>query len=101
MKAVVFAYHNMGIAGLDALLRHGYDIAAVFTHEDDPGENCWFGSVKNWAKQRNITTFTTEDVNSSEWIEKIAAIKPDFIFSFYYRKMISKQILAIPKTRCF
>ena len=46
MKAVVFAYHNMGIAGLDALARHGYDIIAVFTHEDDALENCWFESVK-------------------------------------------------------
>ena len=49
MKTIVFAYHNMGIAGLEALAQHGYDIAAVFTHEDDPEENCWFGSVKNWA----------------------------------------------------
>ena len=36
----------MGIAGLDALARHGYDIIAVFTHEDDALENCWFESVK-------------------------------------------------------
>lgn len=101
MKVIVFAYHNMGIAGLDALLRHGYDIVAVFTHEDEPGENCWFGSVKNWADQRNIITFTIENINSSEWIDKIAAIKPDFIFSFYYRKMISNKILAIPKIGAF
>jgi len=101
LKVIVFAYHNMGIAGLDALLRHGYDIVAVFTHEDEPGENCWFGSVKNWADQRNIITFTIENINSSEWIDKIAAIKPDFIFSFYYRKMISNKILAIPKIGAF
>ncbi len=52
MKTVVFAYHNMGLAGLDALFNHGFDIAAVFTHEDDPDENCWFGSVKNWASRK-------------------------------------------------
>jgi methionyl-tRNA formyltransferase len=101
LRAVVFAYHNMGIAGLDALLRHGYDIAAVFTHDDDPNENCWFGSVKNWAVQRNINTYTTEDINSPEWLETIAGLKPDFIFSFYYRKMISSPILAIPKVGAF
>jgi methionyl-tRNA formyltransferase len=101
LKVIVFAYHNMGIAGLDALWRHGYDIAAVFTHEDDPDENCWFGSVKSWAKQRNIDTYTTENVNSSEFIKKISEIEPDLIFSFYYRKMISSPILAIPKVGAF
>jgi UDP-4-amino-4-deoxy-L-arabinose formyltransferase/UDP-glucuronic acid dehydrogenase (UDP-4-keto-hexauronic acid decarboxylating) len=97
----VFAYHNMGLTGLDALALHGYDIAAVFTHEDDPGENCWFGSVKNWAEEKNIAVYTTEKVNSPEWIAKIAAINPDVIFSFYYRKMICKKILDLPRVGAF
>ena len=101
MKTVVFAYHNMGLTGLDALSRHGYDIAAVFTHEDDPGENCWFGSVKNWAGQKGITVYTTEEVNAPQWIAKIAAIHPDVIFSFYYRRMICREILALPGVGAF
>ena len=101
MKTVVFAYHNMGLAGLEALARHGYDVAAVFTHEDDPGENCWFGSVKNWAEQKNIAVYTTEEVNSPDWIKKIAAINPDVIFSFYYRKMICQKILDLPLVGAF
>jgi UDP-4-amino-4-deoxy-L-arabinose formyltransferase/UDP-glucuronic acid dehydrogenase (UDP-4-keto-hexauronic acid decarboxylating) len=101
MKTVVFAYHNMGLTGLDALSRHGYDIAAVFTHEDDPGENCWFGSVKNWAGQKNIAVYTTEKVNSPDWIAKIAAMNPDIIFSFYYRKMICQKILDLPRAGAF
>jgi UDP-4-amino-4-deoxy-L-arabinose formyltransferase/UDP-glucuronic acid dehydrogenase (UDP-4-keto-hexauronic acid decarboxylating) len=101
MKTVVFAYHNMGLAGLDALARHGYDIEAVFTHEDDPDENCWFGSVKNWAQQKNIKVYTTEEVNSPQWIAKIAAVNPDIMFSFYYRKMISREILDLPKIGAF
>ena len=74
MKTVVFAYHNMGLAGLDALARYGYDIAAVFTHEDDPDENCWFGSVKNWAEQKNITVYTTEEVNSEFFEARIFSL---------------------------
>lgn len=101
LKAVVFAYHNMGLAGLEALRRHGYEIAAVFTHEDDPGENCWFGSVKNWAQHKNIEVYTTEKVNSPECISRIAAIKPDVIFSFYYRKMIGREILDLPRVGAF
>jgi UDP-4-amino-4-deoxy-L-arabinose formyltransferase/UDP-glucuronic acid dehydrogenase (UDP-4-keto-hexauronic acid decarboxylating) len=101
MKTVVFAYHNMGLAGLDALFNHGFDIAAVFTHEDDPDENCWFGSVKNWAMKKHITVYTTEEVNSPQWIAKIAAINPDIIFSFYYRKMICQKILDLPRVGAF
>jgi len=101
LKTVVFAYHNMGLTGLEALERNGYDIAAVFTHEDDPGEKCWFGSVKNWAIRRNIEVYTTEDVNSPQWIAKIAAMDPDIIFSFYYRKMIGREILDSPRVGAF
>jgi methionyl-tRNA formyltransferase len=101
LKTVVFAYHNMGLAGLEALSRHGYDIAAVFTHEDDPGENCWFGSVKKWAEQKKIAVYTTEEVNTPDWIAKIAEINPDIIFSFYYRKMICQKILDLPRVGAF
>ncbi len=101
MKTVVFAYHNMGLAGLDVLFNYGFDIAAVFTHEDDPDENCWFGSVKKWAELKNIAVYTTEKVNSPDWIAKIAAINPDVIFSFYYRKMIGREILDLPKIGAF
>ncbi len=101
MKAIVLAYHNMGIAGLDALFRQGFDIAAVFTHEDDPGENCWFGSVKDWALKHHIPCYTTENINTAQWIDEIKKFKPDIIFSFYYRKMICKEILEIPRLGAF
>jgi len=101
LKAVVFAYHNMGIAGLEALTKHGFDIAAVFTHEDDLDENCWFGSVKDWAVKKNITVYTAEEINEPQWITKISGLKPDIIFSFYYRKMICHEILDIPVLGAF
>lgn len=39
MKAVVFAYHDIGCTGLRALAQAGYQIAAIFTHTDDAAEN--------------------------------------------------------------
>jgi len=97
LKTIVLAYHNMGIAGLNALFEQGFDIAAVLTHEDDPGENCWFGSVKDWARQHDIPCYTPENVNTREWVDKISRWQPDILFSFYYRKMIRPEILEIPK----
>jgi UDP-4-amino-4-deoxy-L-arabinose formyltransferase/UDP-glucuronic acid dehydrogenase (UDP-4-keto-hexauronic acid decarboxylating) len=100
VKAIVLAYHNMGLAGLAALGRHGFDIAAVFTHEDDPKENCWFGSVKDWAEKQGIGC-TTDPVNSPQWIEKIKRMQPDVLFSFYYRNMVRPEVLAIPRIGSF
>ncbi len=101
MKAVVFAYHNMGIAGLEALLRNGFAVGTIFSHEDDPGEKCWFASVADWARSRNIPVFCPADVNQPEWIGHIAALAPDAIFSFYYRKMLCREILAIPQAGAY
>jgi len=95
MRAVVFAYHNMGIAGLDALLQTGFTIAAVFSHEDAPDENCWFGSVADWAAEKDIPVFCPEDINTDDWKRRIAAFAPDVIFSFYYRHLIGQDILDL------
>ncbi len=97
MRTVVLAYHNMGIAGLNALFQQGFDITAVFTHEDDPGENCWFGSVKDWALLHDIPCYMPANINAQEWIDKISSLKPDVLFSFYYRNMVSTKILEIPR----
>ncbi len=96
MKSVVFAYHNMGVTGLEALLRNGFKVGTIFSHEDDPGEKCWFASVADWAKSRDIPFLCPEDVNKKEWIGHIATLAPDMIFSFYYRKMLCQEILDIP-----
>jgi methionyl-tRNA formyltransferase len=85
MRVVVFAYHNMGIAGLNALKRAGYEIACIFSHDDDPGENCWFGSVRQWGKERGIPVECPEEIRRAEWLEKIANLHPEMIFSFYFR----------------
>lgn len=49
MRAVVLAYHDIGCTGIEAILRNGMEIAAVFTHVDDRQENLWFRSVAELA----------------------------------------------------
>ncbi|MFH1488746.1 MAG: bifunctional UDP-glucuronic acid oxidase/UDP-4-amino-4-deoxy-L-arabinose formyltransferase, partial [Pseudomonadota bacterium] len=71
MKAIVLAYHNIGCAGLEALLRNGFEVTAVFTHKDDPGENTWFDSVAELAASRQIPVFAPEDINHPLWVKRI------------------------------
>ena len=37
-RAVVFAYHDVGVRCLSVLLAHGVDVRLVVTHRDDPRE---------------------------------------------------------------
>ena len=97
MKAVVFAYHNIGCEGIQALLDHGIEIQCIFTHTDNPSENTWFRSVAELASVKGIELHAPEDPNHPLWVERIRRMKPDFIFSFYYRNMLGKELLAIPK----
>ncbi len=96
MKAVVFAYHNMGRIGIERLLAAGFEIPLVFTHEDNPDEFVWFGSVVELCKELSIPWVTPESPNTAEWIDRIRDTSPDIIFSFYYRHLICPEILSIP-----
>ncbi|AUZ46379.1 bifunctional UDP-4-amino-4-deoxy-L-arabinose formyltransferase/UDP-glucuronic acid oxidase ArnA [Pseudomonas orientalis] len=100
-KAVVFAYHDIGCAGIEALLEAGYDIAAVFTHADDPKENTFYGSVAQLCARNGIPVHAPEDANHPLWVERIAKLNPDFIFSFYYRNLLSEPLLATARHGAF
>ena len=94
MRAVVFAYHDVGVHCIQALLNAGIQIDLVVTHQDDPNENVWFGSVAQLCQEKHLP-FITPNANELVAITpKITALAPDYIFSFYYRYMIPAPILA-------
>ncbi|MBF7993132.1 bifunctional UDP-4-amino-4-deoxy-L-arabinose formyltransferase/UDP-glucuronic acid oxidase ArnA [Rahnella laticis] len=95
MKAIVFAYHDIGCVGLQALVDAGYDVQAVFTHTDAPNENQFFSSVARVGADLNLPVYAPEDVNHPLWVDRIRALQPDVIFSFYYRNMLSEEILSL------
>jgi methionyl-tRNA formyltransferase len=82
-RAVVFGYHNVGVRCLKVLLAHGIEVPLVVTHDDSPGESIWFGSVARTAEEYDIPVIKPEDPNGAEVIDRVAAARPDFIFSFY------------------
>lgn len=100
-KAVVFAYHDIGCAGIEALLASGIEIAAVFTHADDPKENAFYGSVAQLCASKGITVHAPEDANHPLWIERISKLDPDYLFSFYYRNLLSEPLLATARKGAF
>ncbi|HGF6559621.1 TPA: bifunctional UDP-4-amino-4-deoxy-L-arabinose formyltransferase/UDP-glucuronic acid oxidase ArnA [Providencia alcalifaciens] len=101
MKAIVFAYHDIGCVGIKALEKAGFDIQAVFTHTDDPNENHFYSSVARVSADMELPVFAPENVNHPLWIERIREMKPDVIFSFYYRDMLSEELLALAPKGAF
>ncbi len=94
-RAVVFAYHNVGVRCLQVLLARGVEVALVVTHEDSPTENIWFGSVAALAAEHGIPVVTPADPRAPSLHDAVAAARPDFIFSFYYRHMLPLALLAL------
>ncbi|WP_350305276.1 bifunctional UDP-4-amino-4-deoxy-L-arabinose formyltransferase/UDP-glucuronic acid oxidase ArnA [Photorhabdus viridis] len=101
MKAIIFAYHDIGCVGINALTKAGFDIQAVFTHTDNPTENHFFSSVARLSADLALPVFAPENVNHPLWIERIREMKPDVIFSFYYRDMLSEDILSLASAGAF
>jgi methionyl-tRNA formyltransferase len=93
--AVVFAYHDVGVHCLKVLLARGVQVALVVTHEDNPSENIFFGSVAALCAEHDIPSITPEQADTPELLAQVTAIAPDFIFSFYYRNMLPAALLAL------
>jgi len=94
VRCIVFAYQDVGYVCLEVLLNLGAEVAAVFTHEDDPGENIWFRSVRELAERNGLPVFAPTRLDTGDWLARLEAWAPDFIFSFYYRRLLPPSVLA-------
>src|SRR5262245_4266388 len=95
MRAVVFAYHNVGVRCLKVLLARGVDVALVVTHDDNPAETIWFESVAAFCAESGIPWIAPPDSTSPALFAQVRAAEPDFLFSFYYRHLLPATMLAV------
>ncbi|MGO4326595.1 formyltransferase [Cupriavidus sp. 2TAF22] len=101
MRAVVFAYHNVGDRCLRVLHARGVEVALVITHRDRADENIWFRRVADTAAELGIPFTYGEDPRDPAIAQAVAAARPDAIFSFYYRSMIPAAVLALAPRGAF
>lgn len=97
MKIAVFAYHSVGCECLKVLVDAGDEVVAMVTHEDDPNEEIWFPSVVELAREHSLSVHTPSDPNTPAFVELIRSLAPDLILSFYYREILSPELLRIPR----
>ncbi|MGA2410373.1 MAG: formyltransferase [Candidatus Binataceae bacterium] len=97
---VLFAYHEIGFACMAELLAMGAPIAALFTHDDSPGEQIWWRSCTELARAEQIPVFAPERIGDQS-IAQVAAIKPEVIYSFYYRNLLPEAVLRLAPRGAF
>jgi methionyl-tRNA formyltransferase len=99
--AVVFAYHDVGVRCLSVLLARGVAVGLVVTHADDPQETIWFQSVADLARRHGIPVAVPDSPKDPELASRLAALAPDFLFSFYYRRLIPDPLLRSARRGAF
>ena len=55
------------------------------------------GSVARLATAHGLPAITPDDPNLPDIVERIRALQPDFLFSFYYRNMLKPALLSVPQ----
>lgn len=100
-RILFFGYSEVGHDCLELLLRRGDHVIGLVTHEDSPGEKIWFKTPALLAREHGIPVHTPDSVNTPEWKERIAAMRPDLILSVYYRQMIGMEILRLAPLGAF
>lgn len=100
-RILFFGYSEVGHDCLSLLLERGDNVVALITHEDNPNEKIWFKTPAVAAQKHKVPVFAPENVNTPEWRERIATLKPDLILSVYYRNMIGTKILEMAPLGAF
>jgi methionyl-tRNA formyltransferase len=94
--AVVCAYSSVGTAALEGLLEAGVEVLALYTYAQGADER-WFTPPAVLAEARGIPVRMAPAFNDDAVYQAIQALRPDFLFSFYFREMIQARVLEIPR----
>ena len=96
-RIAVFAYSDTGHACLKLLLERRERIVFVGTHRDNPDEAQWYPSVAKLAKAHGIEPVILENPLDPQAVARMRILAPDLILSFYYRRILPDEMLAVPR----
>jgi len=101
MDIIFFGSDDFAVPSLEALVSAGYNICSVVTQPDREkgrGLHLKGTAVKLCAKKLNLKIFQPQDINSAAAIKALKALNPDLFVVIAYGRILSKEVLAIPKT---
>ena len=94
--AVVCAYSPVGREALAGLLDAGVKVLALYTYAQGESDNR-FEPPARLAEAQGIPVCLEKRFNEDAVYETIRSLKPDFLFSFYFREMIQARFLELPR----
>ena len=103
MKIVYMGTPDFAVPPLEALVRSGYEVAAVVTQPDKPkgrGKTLMPTPVKEEAMKYDIPVYQPLKVRDPEFVEILENIAPDIIVVAAFGQIIPKKILDMPKYGC-
>ncbi len=101
MRIIFMGTPDFAVSSLEALIKKGHQIEAVFCQPDKAqgrGKKIQMPPVKQVALEHNITVH--QPLKVSDTLEEIKAINPDCIVVVAYGKLLPESVLSIPKYGC-
>jgi len=103
MKAIFMGTPDFALPVLEALVRLGLPVAAVYTGPDRPrgrGLREAPSPVKQWAQACGLQVLQPVSLRRGEAQQEMAAIQPDVIVVAAYGKILPREVLEIPPKGC-
>lgn len=103
MRIVFMGTPDFAVPSLEALLRRGHEIAAVYTQPDKPkgrGHKLLPPPVKVLALEHNIPVCQPTTLRNAEAVETLRAFEPELIVVAAYGKILPPDVLTIPPRGC-
>ena len=99
MRIIYLGSGQFGIDCLNALEQSGHSLQFIVTQPPHPagrGRKQSPTPVARWANTNSVPFVETDDVNTSEVMEKIAAYKPDLIVVIAFGQKIGNELINLP-----
>lgn len=103
MRIVFMGTPDFAVPSLEALLKAGHEVAAVYTQPDKPkgrGHKLLPPPVKELAIKHDIPVYQPVSMRKEEAIEELRALQPELIVVAAYGKILPPAVLAIPPRGC-
>jgi methionyl-tRNA formyltransferase len=99
MKIIFLGSGEFGLECLNALARSSHDLRFIVTQPPHPagrGRRPTPTPVARWADSNSIPCIETENVNTTDMIEKISGYQPDLIVVIAFGQKIGNQLINLP-----
>ncbi|MBE6692178.1 MAG: methionyl-tRNA formyltransferase [Ruminococcaceae bacterium] len=103
MRIVFMGTPDFAVSSLEALYESGHEIALVVSQPDRPkgrGYNLTPSAVKQYALEKGTEVITPASLKDEDVIAKLKSVNADLFVVTAYGRILSKEILDIPRLGC-